>query len=180
MPNLNLVISSLDEVAALARGMTQLFPIGITFGLIGTLGAGKTTFVQAIAGAAGIDTADVTSPTFTLLNSYDAQISAGNISLHHLDVYRINDDDEFLELGVEELFEQPNAWTLIEWADRVELLMPRNTVWIYIDFQSAAVMPGSHNEDSASPRVIRIVTEYEPLTAPLNQLSEWIKSSQTG
>ncbi len=69
----------------------------------------------------------MTSPTFTLLQTH-----RGRITLHHLDAYRLADEDEFLELGVDELFEDDQAWTLIEWADRVESVMPADTLWIEI------------------------------------------------
>lgn len=97
----------------------------LTIGLVGTLAAGKTTLAQAIARAVGVDPADVTSPTFTLLQSHQ-----GKFTLHHLDAYRLADEDEFLELGVDELFDDPSAWTLIEWADRVMSVMPTTTLWI--------------------------------------------------
>ena len=121
---------SLDLVglAELASLIVQSLPSGIVLGLVGTLGAGKTTFVQSIAQAAQIDAEEVTSPTFTLLQSH-----SGKITLHHLDVYRLADEDEFLELGVEELFEDPMAWTLIEWADRMQSVLPSDAVWIHLE-----------------------------------------------
>ena len=122
-----LEISSLDLAAMdrLASAMLRELPSHLIVGLVGTLGAGKTTFVQAIAKAAGIDTADVTSPTFTLLHTH-----RGARTLHHLDAYRLADEDEFLDLGVEELFEDSTAWTLIEWADRMRSVMPDETLWV--------------------------------------------------
>lgn len=120
-------------VRTLAQQLIQHLPAQVVIGLVGTLGAGKTTFTQAISQAAGIDPEDVTSPTFTLMCSYDASIAAGKIRLHHLDAYRIADEDEFLELGVEELFENERTWTLVEWADRVGDVLPTNTLWITID-----------------------------------------------
>ncbi|TWU04714.1 tRNA (adenosine(37)-N6)-threonylcarbamoyltransferase complex ATPase subunit type 1 TsaE [Stieleria varia] len=136
MQTLELRGLNLNAISSLAQAMTRTIPAGVTFGLVGTLGAGKTTLVQQIAAATGVDAGDVTSPTFTLLNSYDASIASGPITLHHMDVYRIADEDEFLELGVEELMDDPQAWTLIEWADRVESMMPRQTIWIHIDFDA--------------------------------------------
>jgi tRNA threonylcarbamoyladenosine biosynthesis protein TsaE len=117
----------LPALESLAHCLVKELPPPLTIGLVGTLGAGKTTLVQAIARAAGIDTANVTSPTFTLLQTH-----RGAITIHHLDAYRLADEDEFLELGVDELFEDPQAWTLIEWADRVESVMPRDTLWVKI------------------------------------------------
>jgi tRNA threonylcarbamoyladenosine biosynthesis protein TsaE len=116
--------SDVDRLAAL---MLHHLPARIAVGLVGTLGAGKTRFVQAVAKAAQIDDADVTSPTFTLLQTY-----LGTTTLHHLDAYRIEEEDEFLQLGVDELFEDGRAWTLVEWADRVRSAMPMDTVWIRI------------------------------------------------
>ncbi|TWU25033.1 tRNA threonylcarbamoyladenosine biosynthesis protein TsaE [Novipirellula galeiformis] len=118
----------LPRIDTLAGWMVRAFRPGMTFGFIGTLGAGKTRFVQAIALAAGIEPAEVTSPTFTLLQTHQ-----GAIKLHHLDAYRVADDDEFLELGVEELFDDVEAWTLVEWADLVSSVMPLETLWIQIE-----------------------------------------------
>ncbi len=115
----------LHALQRVADAMVQHFGSQLVVGLVGTLGAGKTSLVQAIARAAGIDGADVTSPTFTLLQTHQ-----GSIRIHHLDAYRVADEDEFLELGVDELFDDRQAWTLIEWADRVAAVMPRDTLWI--------------------------------------------------
>lgn len=126
--NSKLVLESLDlkDLQDLANRLVQCLPSRLTIGLVGTLGAGKTTLVQAISSAMGVDRAEVTSPTFTLLQSH----RGGGQTLHHLDAYRVADEDEFLELGVEELFDQEQAWTLIEWADRVEGVMPKNVLWL--------------------------------------------------
>ncbi|MAI70292.1 MAG: tRNA (adenosine(37)-N6)-threonylcarbamoyltransferase complex ATPase subunit type 1 TsaE [Rhodopirellula sp.] len=128
MMNSDLLIESLDlnGLHKLASRFVECLPRRMTIGLVGTLGVGKTTLVQAISTAIGIDRADVTSPTFTLLQSHHG----GDQTLHHMDAYRVADEDEFLELGVEELFDQEQAWTLIEWADRVEDVMPRNSLWV--------------------------------------------------
>ena len=128
--NAELLIESLDlnGLHKLASRLVDCLPGRMTIGLVGTLGAGKTTLVQAISSAIGVDRADVTSPTFTLLQSHHG---CGQ-TLHHLDAYRLADEDEFLELGVEELFDQEQAWTLIEWADRVEDVMPRDSLWLEI------------------------------------------------
>ncbi len=117
----------LSGLQRLANSMVCHLRTPLVVGLAGTLGAGKTSLVQAIARAAGIDSCDVTSPTFTLLQTHQ-----GKIRIHHLDAYRVADEDEFLELGVQELFEDPGAWTLIEWADRVTGVMPRDALWITI------------------------------------------------
>lgn len=131
-PTLVIDALDLDGLQQLADSLTHHLPTQLTLGLVGTLGAGKTTFAQAISRAFGIDAADVTSPTFTLLQTYHV----GDRTLHHLDAYRVADDEEFLELGVEELYDEPNAWTLVEWADRVADVVPKETLWIEIMIDS--------------------------------------------
>ncbi|MDV6034214.1 MAG: tRNA (adenosine(37)-N6)-threonylcarbamoyltransferase complex ATPase subunit type 1 TsaE [Phycisphaera sp. RhM] len=164
MPTLTLHDIDLERLQQLAGQLTRLFPAQLVVGLVGTLGAGKTTLTQALAGAMGVDPEDVTSPTFTLLCSYDATLAAGPIRLHHLDAYRLSDEDEFLELGVEELFESKDTWVLIEWADRVESVLPPETLWIHID-----VAPSS---DDMPQRVITLTTQNTELTRPLDALAD--------
>jgi tRNA threonylcarbamoyladenosine biosynthesis protein TsaE len=129
----------------------------LAVGLVGTLGAGKTSLVQALARAAGIDSGDVTSPTFTLLQTHQ-----GSVRIHHLDAYRVADEDEFLELGVDELFDDPQAWTLIEWADRVARVMPANSLWIMISIDDD---PSTRTielvaDDSMNELLARVVTDH--------------------
>ncbi|MEO1530002.1 MAG: tRNA (adenosine(37)-N6)-threonylcarbamoyltransferase complex ATPase subunit type 1 TsaE [Planctomycetota bacterium] len=126
----------LDRLQHFTEVLVRHAPAELTIGLVGTLGAGKTTLTQCLAEAAGVDRDDVTSPTFTLMSTYQATIHAGTVALHHLDAYRLADEDEFLELGVEELFESAKTWVLIEWADRVESVMPESTLWIEIDIDA--------------------------------------------
>lgn len=109
--------------AALAAALMP----GTTIALCGTLGAGKTRLVQAIAAAYGVPRTDVVSPTFVLCQTY-----RGKRTLHHLDAYRIRDLDEFQELGVEELFES-DAITIIEWADRIAEALPDAYLQIEIE-----------------------------------------------
>jgi tRNA threonylcarbamoyladenosine biosynthesis protein TsaE len=145
MPQPASVLRSLDlaRLDALARTLVDRVPRGTTFGLVGTLGAGKTSLVRAIAQACGVDVADVTSPTFTLLQTH-----RGSLTIHHLDAYRLADEDEFLELGVEELFADNSAWTLVEWADRVAGVMPAATLWLRIDIEPSDIEPGDIGNDS--------------------------------
>jgi len=125
----------LVELASVAQAMVDQLPpqqtqASLSLGLTGTLGAGKTTFVQAIASAAAVAITDVTSPTFTLLQSYRGQTAHGPLTIHHLDAYRVRDSDEFLELGFEELLVDPHSWTIVEWADRISEVMPAETLWV--------------------------------------------------
>jgi len=118
-----------DEAATAALGaaLAELLPDGTTVALCGTLGAGKTRLVQAIAAAAGIDRREVVSPTFLLAQEY-----RGRRTVYHLDAYRVRDEEEFLELGPDEYFES-EALVLVEWADRVERCLPTDRVEIRIE-----------------------------------------------
>ncbi|MFQ5731508.1 MAG: tRNA (adenosine(37)-N6)-threonylcarbamoyltransferase complex ATPase subunit type 1 TsaE [Planctomycetaceae bacterium] len=107
-----------DETRQIGATLAAALAPGDVVALIGDLGAGKTRLVQAVAEALGVDRADVTSPTFVLIQEYD-----GRIPLYHFDTYRLNDLDEFLELGAEELFEGDGV-CLVEWADRVADALP--------------------------------------------------------
>jgi tRNA threonylcarbamoyladenosine biosynthesis protein TsaE len=110
----------------LGRALAAWLPDTVTVALEGTLGAGKTRLVQAIAAASGVAADSVTSPTFVLCQPY-----RGARQLYHLDAYRIKDLDEFLELGVEEYFEGPGI-TLIEWAERVAACLPEERIEVGI------------------------------------------------
>ncbi|MHB8956548.1 MAG: tRNA (adenosine(37)-N6)-threonylcarbamoyltransferase complex ATPase subunit type 1 TsaE [Pirellulaceae bacterium] len=114
----------------LGRALANSLPPTAAVALIGTLGSGKTRLVQAIAAACDIDPAGVTSPTFVL-----CQHHRGTRTIYHLDAYRIQNLDEFLELGVEEYFEGPGI-TLIEWAERVADCLPPDHLEIQIEITS--------------------------------------------
>jgi tRNA threonylcarbamoyladenosine biosynthesis protein TsaE len=106
--------------AALAAALQP----GTTVALLGTLGAGKTRLVQAVAAASGVPREQATSPTFVLVNEYP-----GRIPIYHFDAYRLRDEDEFIELGPEEYFESQGL-TFVEWADRVASCLPAERVEI--------------------------------------------------
>lgn len=107
--------------------MAEVLPAGAAVALCGTLGAGKTRLVQAVAAASGVAPKTVVSPTFVLIQEY-----AGCRPIYHIDAYRVADEDEFLQLGPEEYFEG-SGLTFVEWADRVESCMPRDRLEIHIE-----------------------------------------------
>ena len=123
------IYDAADEsaTAALGAALAQLLPDGTTVALCGTLGAGKTRLVQAIAEAAGVERRQVVSPTFVLISEYH-----GRRTIHHIDAYRLRDEDEFDALGPDDYFES-DGLTLIEWADRVSLSLPADRIEIRIE-----------------------------------------------
>jgi tRNA threonylcarbamoyladenosine biosynthesis protein TsaE len=118
---------SLDDTDRFGAALASVLPNGTTVCLSGTLGAGKTRLVRAIAAACGIDPENVVSPTFVLCSHY-----SGSRQFNHLDAYRINDDDEFLELGVDEMFASDGI-TFVEWGERVRDCLPRDRIDILIE-----------------------------------------------
>ena len=111
---------SLADTDRLGQALGQVAVPGLVVGLRGALGTGKTAFVRAVA--QGLQIADrrwVTSPTFVLIQEYPARLP-----VFHFDTYRLSDPSQFADLGVEEYFEGEGV-CLVEWADRVESLLPR-------------------------------------------------------
>jgi len=127
---LNFVNLTESQLAALGDPLAQCLPAGMEVALCGPVGAGKTRLVQAVAKACGVPKEDVTSPTFVLLQEYH-----GTKPIYHFDVYRVADDDEFLQLGPDEYFDSAGI-TFIEWADRVIDCLPRDHVRIDIELAS--------------------------------------------
>lgn len=90
--------------------------------LRGEVGAGKTTLVKGIAEALGAATEeDVTSPTFTLLHEYEGP----KVHIFHLDLYRLETEEQIAVLGLEEMCAEENALVLIEWGERFESIVKR-------------------------------------------------------
>ncbi len=92
------------------------------------LGRGQNTARAGRGHGLGVDRRDVVSPTFVLVHEY----RAGSRPIIHIDAYRINDDDEFLQLGAEEYYRPPNL-VLIEWASRIVRCLPDEWLEIAIE-----------------------------------------------
>ena len=127
MPPIVYIAEDETATAALGHALAEVLPPGTTVALCGTLGAGKTRLVQAIAEGLGVSRRDVVSPTFVLVQEY-----RGRRTIYHMNAYRLRDDDEFQQLGPDEYFES-DGLVLIEWADRVEHSLPRDYIEICIE-----------------------------------------------
>ena len=122
---------SVKETKEFAKRMGAASSAGQVYALTGDLGAGKTAFVQGFAEGLGTDEY-VSSPTFTILQIYDT----GRLPVYHFDVYRIEDPEEMEEVGLDEYLEGDGV-CLIEWADRIEVLLPKNVIRVEIRRRSA-------------------------------------------
>jgi tRNA threonylcarbamoyladenosine biosynthesis protein TsaE len=127
MDSSSITIANLHETEAFGRRLgPHLFP-GAVIALIGSLGAGKTHLVRAIAEGLGIaNSAIVNSPTFVLIQEYDARLP-----IYHFDAYRLKNEAEFADLGVHEYFAGQGV-CLVEWADKVPTCLPRERLEIRI------------------------------------------------
>lgn len=153
MTPIRLQLADEADTDCLGAALAAHLPDGTTVALIGTLGAGKTRLVQALAAACGTPRDEVVSPTFVLCQEYH-----GTRDLYHLDAYRLRDEDEFLQLGPEEYFDS-DAITLVEWGDRVLNCLPTDRVEIRID-----VLPGT-------ARTVELVATAPHLEAALAQVA---------
>lgn len=108
-----------QQTQSLAAELARQLPGGTVLALDGTLGAGKTRFVQGLAQGLHIPVEEVVSPTFVI-----HQVHRGDRTLHHFDVYRLTGPDEFWDLGVEEYLGGDDTICVIEWAARVAAALP--------------------------------------------------------
>ena len=120
------------DTERLGAKLAGFLPDGSVVALIGTLGAGKTRLVQAVAEASGVPKNTVTSPTFVLIREYDE----GDRPIYHFDAYRLEREAEFRALGPDEYFDGFGL-SFVEWADRVPNSLPVDRVTIKIEVLSA-------------------------------------------
>jgi len=122
---MDLIIShSPEETFALGRRFAAQLRRGDVLALCGDLGAGKTHFVKGLAAGLGAS-AEVTSPTFTLIHEYQG----GLLPLYHVDFYRLETIEEAVRIGIDEYLEGDGV-TAVEWADKFKELIPEGAHWI--------------------------------------------------
>jgi len=123
-----IVTRSASETEAWGESLAARLSAGDVILLFGELGAGKTCLVKGIAAGLGIDPRRVHSPTFIMVNRYD-----GPLPVNHVDLYRLEEGEDFTDLGLDELF-AGNGVTLVEWAERLPDLarpLPRLEVHLF-------------------------------------------------
>lgn len=120
-----IVLKGLKETEEFGQKLGSLLEGGDLLSLTGDLGAGKTTLTKSIGIGLGISDY-ITSPTFTLINEYK-----GRVWLYHFDVYRLEGEEDLLDLGYEDYF-YSNGVTIVEWGDKIEDILPENRININI------------------------------------------------
>ena len=119
--------TSVDQTRDLAAALSSLARPGDVIVLAGDLGAGKTAFVQGFGRGLGVPDR-ITSPTFTLVHVYE-----GRLPVHHLDVYRLGQLSEALDLGLPEMLDDGGV-VLIEWGDAILPVLPHDYLEVRITF----------------------------------------------
>lgn len=110
-----------DETEMRGEQLARCLPRGTVLALEGDLGAGKTTWTRGLLRGLGLPTNDYSSPTFTLCQSYGSPELG---QLHHFDVYRLEGAEAFCEAGLEEVLNDDQAWVIVEWAHRIQAVLP--------------------------------------------------------
>lgn len=124
--------TTVKDVNKLAEGLAAKLEDGDVLALIGPLGAGKTTFTQALGKKLKV-ASKISSPTFTFLHQFPAKLGNKKITLYHLDLYRAAGAKEVWALGLKEFWGREGTVTVIEWADKIKRHLPKNTKIIYFD-----------------------------------------------
>ena len=162
-----------SALAGIAATLVTVLPDHALIALEGDLGAGKTTFVKAIAAAVGIDPAEVVSPTFGLIHIHDASAPASGglpVRIVHADMYRLSGAAELRETGWEDAIAgRPGSrlWAFVEWPSRIAAALPadRLDVTIHIDSETARTLEFS-SRAAAYRHVIAALAERAPPVPP--------------
>jgi tRNA threonylcarbamoyladenosine biosynthesis protein TsaE len=118
-----------SETIRIGKSLGTLLLPGDVVALVGELGTGKTQLIKGLAAGAGVaESADISSPSFTLINEY-----AGKMRFYHIDLYRLESEKEVEDLGLEECF-QGEGITAIEWANKMPSLLHQEVLWINIRY----------------------------------------------
>jgi tRNA threonylcarbamoyladenosine biosynthesis protein TsaE len=120
-------IETPNNLNNVARAFLTSFHEQKVFAFSGEMGSGKTTFINSLLNVLGVHNSEG-SPTYSLVNTYDIPATG---KLFHMDLYRLNDESEAYDMGIEEMLFS-NGYCFIEWPEKITNLLPENTIWVYI------------------------------------------------
>lgn len=130
MSTKNQYSGTVKDATTLAKKLVSTLRGGEVIALYGPLGSGKTTFTKALAKLLKFK-GTVTSPTFTLMQTYKGKLASGQpLYIHHLDLYRLSGSREAILSGITEHWGQADSISLVEWADKAEDLIPKDAIRI--------------------------------------------------
>ncbi len=127
---MDIQIPSLEYLSQAAKLLIPFLHEYKVIAFYGSMGAGKTTFINALCNELGV-TDNMNSPTFSIVNQYDVK---GKNSIYHFDFYRINRIEEAFDFGYEDYFYSGN-YCFIEWPEKIESILPTDTLKVYISEQ---------------------------------------------
>lgn len=130
------IVVPLQDLGSFSKAFSSVLEAGDKVVLIGDMGAGKTTFVSSLCRLLNIE--DVSSPTFTLVNRYDAD----PLTVYHMDLYRLESDVDLVGLGLQDVFERPNALFFVEWGEKILDELDGNVIrmdWAFLSDTSRSV-----------------------------------------
>jgi tRNA threonylcarbamoyladenosine biosynthesis protein TsaE len=137
MPQKRFQIKNIEEIMPLVRYLLEKLEFPSLILLHGNLGSGKTTLTKYLLEQLGIARNDVKSPTYSLINNFQARFKGKTISINHIDLYRLEKPDPLLLQEISQLLSEPLSLTLIEWPEKLALqsLIPDRLQLIKIDIQ---------------------------------------------
>lgn len=124
--NMEYLLSNLQKLPSVASQFLTDLGHKKIFAFEAEMGTGKTTFILALLRAMGIENPEG-SPTYSLVNSYESPMYG---KVFHFDLYRIQDEEEAYDIGIEEMLYENSAYCFIEWAENIKNLLPLNTVFV--------------------------------------------------
>ena len=143
MEQISFISNNEIETKNFAKNFASKLNKGDVIVLTGELGSGKTKFTEGILSFFNLQD-EISSPTFTIVNEYDAEICP----IFHFDIYRLEDEDEFLAIGGEEYFEK--GICIIEWGENIKNILPKN--YIEISFKK--------DKNDENKRIIEIIRNH--------------------
>lgn len=121
------IVNSIEELPHFANEFLKIVSTPICIAFNGKMGAGKTTFIRSILRNLGVQEFEG-SPTFAIIQEYQ---TIENDKIYHMDCYRIKSIAEAVDIGLEEILEE-KTYIFIEWAEKIEDLLPNDVIWVYI------------------------------------------------
>ena len=125
------ISQSTEETQSIAKNLAQKVKNGGVICLYGDLGSGKTIFTKGLAAGLGVDEFSIKSPTYTYIRNYRKNPN----HLYHIDLYRLDHEDELLIQEIQEIASNPKNILIIEWADRLKNHLPDKRIDVYLAYK---------------------------------------------